>query len=472
MNRADPMADSLDDVRKLVSDDLGLNFPPERNADLKRGLTSAARELGLDGVEACAQWLRSASATQRADLLARHLTVGETYFFRHGSLFDALEQHVLPELIRAKAATGRRLRLWSAACCTGEEAYSLAILIYRALPDLASWDVSIVGTDLNTRFLEKAREGVFGAWSFRDTPPGFRERYFSRNADGSWKILPRLRRMVRFAQGNLTDDADVDREARGADIILCRNALIYFTPEQAARLIDRLADGLAKGGWLMTAPSETAMVTAASLTPVRFPGAIVFRKIPKPVEIAASPTVAWRNKALAGAAPVTISSPQLELNAGDFTLPAKVARSATPEMEPAVTPEGSQLVREIHALANQGRFAAARARCDALVTLNKLDPAAHYIRASVLQETGERDAAIVALKRALYLDSGFVLAHLSLGNLLRLQGDREAADRHFANALELARRRPPEEVLAESDGLTAGQLADILVAIQEGQLSA
>ena len=107
-----------------------------------------------------------------------------------------------------------------------------------------------------------------------------------------------------------------------------------------------------------------------------------------------------------------------------------------------------------------------------LVAFNKLDPAAHYLRASVLQEIGERDAAIVALKRALYLDADFVLAHLSLGNLLRLQGNRDSADRHFANALELARRRPPEEVLAESDGLTAGQLAQILVAIREVQPSA
>ncbi|MBI4418221.1 MAG: chemotaxis protein CheR, partial [Ignavibacteriales bacterium] len=164
----------------LVSERMGLSFPKERWGDLERGITSAAQELGLRGPEAAINWfLSSHPDVKRTEILASHLTVGETYFFRDAKSFQALEEHVLPALI-ASRRQDKRLRIWSAGCCTGEEPYSIAILLQSLLHDIREWTITLLATDINPRFLRKATEGVYGEWSFRDTPAWAKERYFTK----------------------------------------------------------------------------------------------------------------------------------------------------------------------------------------------------------------------------------------------------------------------------------------------------
>src|SRR5690606_16517335 len=123
----------------LVASTLGLHYPPGRWADLERGVRAAAAELGLPGAADGARWLLAEPATrEKIDVLAAHLTVGETYFLREPRVFEALEEHVLPDLLRRRRAE-RRLRLWSAACCSGEEPYSLAMVLRKHLPGLEGW---------------------------------------------------------------------------------------------------------------------------------------------------------------------------------------------------------------------------------------------------------------------------------------------------------------------------------------------
>ena len=193
------------------------------------------RALGLRDAEAYVQWLLSSPLTRREiETLASHLTVGETYFFREKRSFDILEEQVLPELIRLHRGDGMRLRIWSAGCCTGEEPYSVAMLLDRMIPDLADWNVTILATDINPRFLEIASAGVYGEWSFRAIPPGIRERYFSPLPGGRMQIAQRIRRMVTFSFLNLAEDVypSLVNNTNAMDVVLCRNVLMYFTPEQ------------------------------------------------------------------------------------------------------------------------------------------------------------------------------------------------------------------------------------------------
>ena len=160
-------------LSQFIGSRMGLHFPQERWGDLASGIASAAREQGLRDAEAYVQWLLS-SPLMRTDIenLARHLTVGETYFFREKRSFDILEEQVLPELIRLHRSVDMRLRIWSAACCTGEEPYSIAMLLDMMIPDLSDWNVTILATDINPRFLEIASAGAYGEWSFRAIPRG------------------------------------------------------------------------------------------------------------------------------------------------------------------------------------------------------------------------------------------------------------------------------------------------------------
>ncbi len=170
---ADTPENLLTRMSEFVAQTMGWDFPPSRHADLRRGIAAAAKDLGFDSAAVCAQQCLS-GALSKADLnrLASHLTVGETYFFRESKTFEALANEILPALIRSRRGEGRELRIWSAGCCTGEEPYSIAVLLRQMLLDWEQWKITLLATDINPRFLRKAEAGVFGQWSFRGARRG------------------------------------------------------------------------------------------------------------------------------------------------------------------------------------------------------------------------------------------------------------------------------------------------------------
>jgi len=444
-------------VGEFVAEHTGLDFLGERRSDLQRGLAAAATEFGLADAASCADWLLSATLTRsQLHAVASHLTIGETYFFRESKAFDALAAHVLPELIRRRRGREQRLRLWSAACSTGEEAYSLAILLRQLLPDWQDWNVKILATDINERFLQKAVAGVYGEWSFRESLPELKELYFTAAPNGRFAIAPEIRNCVSFAHLNLTEDRLLSPtiDARGMDIIFCRNVLIYFTASHARKLAENLHRALAEGGWLVVSPSECSQILFSSFAAVNFPGTILYRK--GKGEERVPPTWLSPPHAAVERAPA-FDAPQ------PSTSYARDLESQTPGTPP---PPSAQIPGELslqtRALADQGRYAEALALSEQWIASDKTDSAAHYVRAMILQEMGQRQAARGSLRRAVYLEPDFALAHFALGNLARADARTAQANRHFANALHVLRSWPPGALLPESDGMSAGRVMEII----------
>ncbi|MBI4199222.1 MAG: chemotaxis protein CheR, partial [Chloroflexi bacterium] len=263
-------------ARTLIASRLGLDFPEARQADLQRGILRSVQGGSLSDPEAYLAWLATLpDESPEWRRLASHLTVGETYFFRDRACFEALEQRVLPSLIAARQSEGiLRLRLWSAGCATGEEAYSLAILLDRLLPAWTDWALTILATDINGEALEVARRGRYREWSFRGTPQGIRERYFHLRGAETFELDPRIRRMVTFAPLNLAEDGypDVMTNTTAMDLILCRNVLMYFAREAQRATVARLQRALVPGGWLAVSPAEASADLLGPLVPVNFPG--------------------------------------------------------------------------------------------------------------------------------------------------------------------------------------------------------
>ena len=229
----------ISQAAELIAAQLGLHFPPARWDDLERGIGAAAQELGARDLQSFVRSFVSSPWTKsRIEILASHLTIGETYFFRDGKTFEILQDHILPELISSRQKTERRLRLWSAGCCTGEEPYSIAMLLSRMIPDLKSWNITILGTDINHRFLQKAAKGVYGNWSFRSNPTWIQAKDFHRK-NGLLEISPDVKKMVTLSYLNLAEDAfpSLSNNTNAMDLILCRNVLMYFSVEQARKVI-------------------------------------------------------------------------------------------------------------------------------------------------------------------------------------------------------------------------------------------
>lgn len=478
----------LQEFGEFLADQMGLHFPQERWSDLERGLQFASREFGFENTDKCIRWLLSAPLSrEQVEILAAHLTVGETYFYRDKKTFEAFEGRILPELARLRRGGGQRLRIWSAGCCSGEEPYSIAISIRKVLADIKDWQVTVLGTDINPRFLRKAEEGVYSEWSFRDASPGLREAYFEKTGNGQWEILPEIRSMVSFLHFNLASlDSPLLIPADTMDMVFCRNVLIYFAPEQARRVIARMARCLAEGGWLALGPNEVSHVSSRELVPVLIPGATLYQRY--------SATSRSPETVPPRAVEDFPGTPAQPLLVPDFEWKTELAQTAVEEEEAGQSPqmptrdhrgfdgeteagravaetEPGSMLAAARVLADQGRLAEALAACDQAIAGGKLNPAAHYLRASILQEQGCLREVRPALLRSLYLDPDCILAHFALGNLARNQGKMAEADRHFANALRLARRLCPEDILPESGGLTAGRVVEIIGALLEEEAS-
>ncbi len=458
---------TLTRLSELLAGRIGLHFPPERWGDLERGIGSAAHAFGLADAGSYAQRLLSTTPTHHEiEILASCLTVGETYFFRERRSFEALEQRVLPELLRPRWQGERRLRIWSAGCCTGEEPYSIAMLLDRMVPDQQDWNIALLATDINPAFLRKAVRAEYGEWSFRDTPAWLRERYFHHGNGGSYRLRDSIRKRVNFSCLNLADDSypSLTNNTNAMDLIFCRNVLMYFTPERARAVVDKLHRALVDGGWLIVSPAETSTALFAGFQAVEFDGAIFYRKgadAESPRFPSAMPVPAmlpeWRYVAEPPLPPVDL--PELDRSEPDLPTPAPVSEA------PAQV-EGERLSLRARDCANQGRLDEASEWCRKAIVHDKLNPAFHYLLATIEQEQGLNDNAAQSLLRALYLDDHFVLAHFALGNLRRAQGRPREAQRHFNNALAALRRYAADEVLPESDGLTAGRLGEIVASLQ------
>lgn len=475
-----PISDTvLSRLSEYVAAGIGLHFPRERWRDLERGVRAAAEEFGFRDVESCVHWLVSSPpTTNRFELLARHLTVGETYFFRERTLFEIFATHILPEAARGRRSVDKHLRIWSAGCCTGEEPYSIAISITRAVPDWQAWRLTLLATDINPRFLQQARRGVYTEWSFRTAPPDIKARYFTRTHDNHFAILPAIQKMVTFSPLNLAADVYPSpvNNTNAMDVIFCRNVLMYFAPEQAKRCVRHLYRSLVDGGWLIVSPSEISHVLFSQFTTVNFPGAVLYRK-PGPGETEYRGTEGQQHglpDAPASRVPDPVpplaerpqnSAPRLTpyqeavllYEHGRFAAAEKVAawRSRHQADATAMT-----FLARVHA--NQGHLAEALVWCERAIAADKLNPVCHYLLAVILQERGQVDEAIQSLKRTLYLDSGFVLAHCTLAMLTRRQGKYKEAAAHRANALRLLRQYRPGDLLPEADGMTAGRLMDMM----------
>ena len=171
----------LSQFSEFIASRTALHFPRERWNDLERQAVSAAREFGFADTESFIQWLTSSAVSrEQIEILASHLTISETYFWREPQVFDALMEHILPQLVRLREGSGKLIRIWSAGCSTGEEPYSIAIALQRVIPDLEKWKITILATDINPRILQKANAGLYGKWSFRNSPPWLKDQYFLR----------------------------------------------------------------------------------------------------------------------------------------------------------------------------------------------------------------------------------------------------------------------------------------------------
>jgi len=491
-------SDALQGFADFIAVKMGLSFPRERHPELAQKMATLAKDAGYDDLTAYLLLLMSPPLSkERMKLLAGALTVGETYFLRDPKSYRVFEEELLPAVISARRGKDKTIRIWSAGCSSGEEPYSLAILLNRALPDLADWKVTILASDINAQALERARRGIYSKWSFRNAPPWLME-YFTREPDGKYGIVPRIREMVRFVQLNLADPAGGGSAlTTGMDFIFCRNVMLYFHAAQIEKSIARFHNSLNQEGWLFVGPTEVNHQSVPGFTCQHYDGALVLKKSAesrKPQRLTRQPPRTPQTTAASAALPLPAATPAptarpvrgrpetappspperpQALPAGDSRGCLERARALyqagryeQAALEALCAPDSEQqpenLALAARAWANIGRYAEARESCERALALDRLSAQNHYLFSIILDHLGDADGAVSSLRRALYIDHDFLIAYFALGSLCRQRGEQREAEQSFANAMRLLRRRDPHEVLPEADGMTAGRLLQLV----------
>jgi chemotaxis protein methyltransferase CheR len=375
---------ALERLADVLRKETGIVIQGPQLASLEAALARLRPPLDADA------FLRSGAGDAAAELLERlidEVTINETFFFRQRDELDAIDWRAL--LDAAVAAGSATIRVWVAACATGEEAYTLAMLASEAFGTTEA-PVSILATDISTDALARARDGRYRGRTLRTLDDHMRERYFVTHGDGVAAAEP-LRRMVEFRRHNLVNDPVPAPAGRQFDLIACRNVLIYFDGETVERAIATLERALAPAGMLVLGAADRLCDSARRMArpngPRREPAAPPRRELRRPL----------------GRDQLQLAPPPALANALDA--------------------------------ANEGSLRDAVDITERMLETSPLDADAYFVRGLAELGLGDTDAAVVSLRRALYVDPSFGLAAFKLARAHELRGDRDAAARAYEQAL-------------------------------------
>ena len=503
----DGSAPAVERFRTLIADRLGLTFEDDKLDWLAELLARRTRASGGMEVHRYLSGLAMSADGEEWTALLPELTVAETYFFRHVEQFHALAERLLPD--RAMAVQGRRpLRILSAGCATGEEAYSVAMTV-ASMPQAGAWDVRIDAIDVNPVVLTRARHAVYRGWSLRETPDTMRQRWF-RKEGHDYLLDERIRTMVSFSRGNLADDGDACWQPGTYDIVLCRNVLMYFDAPRMQAALARLTRAMAPEAYLLLGHAESLRGLSSSFRLRHSHGTFYYQlddaTTPRhdaddetghgsrPPKRDASQWFqsigesAERVRALADGGqsprPRVLESASTAHQADPLTPPAPHAdapSAASSELmalfgqerfQEALSlleheqPQGESLapwLSVVYAmlLMHAGRRDDAEAVCHRQLARHPFHADLHHALALCLEAAGQPGEAMESDQAASFLDPAFAMPHVHIGLMARKSGDAETSRRACAMALRLLPRESDERIQLFAGGFSREALRDL-----------
>jgi len=416
-------------------------------------------------------------------IIVPHITVYETYFFRHPEHFAWLRDSFLPGLeIRKRAGGKLNITCWSAGCSTGEEAYSLAMTLFDYFKGQQGWELKVVATDINHESLDIARHGCYGEWSFRDLPREIKERFFYECNDALELVpgLPRLKRyhidtriqqMVTFAELNLSAPQwDVSElSARTFDLIVCRNVLIYLHQDAAKALISRFAEYLEPNGALIVGPSEPWFLNDSPFVAQQIRNGTIFIKKENSAqsEQHTKQLSAQRLENPNSIKTVAESlTPQKTAPAESLSLPhptLKTTFAVTMHEAPLrAKEEREEVIANAHHLADSGEAARAIELLSELIQKETTDPELYYLRGLAYIHTRDLSSAESDLKKSLFLEPDNVVAYIALASIAKERGNESEMKKHYSNALHFLSKIEETAVVPGSNGIPAKAMRDMI----------
>lgn len=435
---------------KLISNRLGINIRPD-HLDLDNIIDDACNKFKCTALE----YLQLLQECNDNSALLEHLvagiTIGETYFFRDKRQVELLKDNVLPQIIRAKRISNNlSIRIWSAGCSSGEEIYTIAMLLNEILKDKDKWSISLLATDININVLQKAKTGKYNKWSMRSIDDYYIKKYFKQD-NNTYTILPSLNHSVNFQYLNLNDDTypSMLNNTNSLDLIICRNVLIYFSQPVIQRIMKKLAACLSDDGCLLLGASDPVDIAHTDLIFHHNHGMLFSRNL------ALNPEKATPKK-------------DSKLNSIIKPVTKKTSLQILPTnnklKEASTISQSIILNNKAKEAANLGQLDVAIKYCKNSILLDATNKETYFIYALTLIELNNFAEAISALRKVIFLDRNFVEGHFQLGLLLLKMEQYALGMKSLNNALKIIESHDSSQLVPGSEGLTYGRFQQILEA--------
>ncbi len=499
-------------LRDFIQKRVGLFFPESKLFAIENHIHANLLDSPYDSFSKYVLYLNSKDGENHFKKLISLLTTNETFFFRGKDQFKVLEKHILPELIEKEANKSKTIRIWSAGCSTGEEPYSLAILLKKIIPCIDTWNIKIISTDVDEAVLQKARKGEYGYWSFRGVNNKIIDRSFIREND-IYKIKNEYKSLVQFNANNLTLDSppDTGLQKKEFDLIICRNVTIYFKKETTKALASKFYSALRKGGCLLVGHAEHSAENYSLFNTRAFPNAIVYqkedektsedriqlyidtvhlkdnkkrkRKISRIKDTSQKPTIREKSDLI---------NMIKERNVSDFSRSDKITLSKHRNTSSEETQLFDKAIHYYnnknyelavdrflniidtnpsnvracwmlsHIAANRGYFEEATDWANRCLEIDSLFREAYYTLSLIHLAKGELNEAERKIQKAIYIDQNFILGYFMLGNIYILKQIQTQADKYYKMVKDMLDSKPLNEIIFQAEHLTVGELLNLI----------
>ena len=451
-------------VRDYLRDQAGLEFDAARRAGLAAVVADRLRSTGAPSVPVYLTSLAGDRGAHERQRLLDAVTVQETHFFRNPPQMEVLRRRVLPELLRRAAGRNRPLTIWSAGCSTGEEPYTLAMLLLELAPGVSGRaPARVVGTDVSAEALRVAARATYTGRSVDAMPTLVRDRWMEERPGGSLGVRDEVRRLVDLRLHNLVSDPAPFAPGE-VDLVVCRNVTIYFGRDTTRLLMGRFHDVLAEGGYLLLGHSETLWQVSDAFTLVPVGDAFVYRRTHQTRRRSAPRLTRKRRAGGQPATPATPATPAAPA-AAPMRVLAQIPR-APARPRPAAGGEPSAVDAALAALA-AGDYPAAARHAQAALEADALLPTAYVALGQARTALGQDAGAVDPLRKAVYLDPTAGRAHFLLAGALARLGQHQAAGVSYRAAGQALAKAPPSAVADLLDGRDVGELAALCQVLAE-----
>lgn len=404
-------------VQEFLTKNLGWKIDIDAKTFEKK-MSRICKELDYETIDSCINSLQHSKGDAKIiKAYASEFSVSETYFFRDLNFFNHLEHTIIPQIIQKNR---RSLSILSIGCSSGEELYSIAILLRKMIPDIDNWNLHLLGIDVNPLSLEKAKQGIYTQYSFRQTPQQYMN-YF-KHQGLTYEVAPQIKKMVEFKYHNILEGPynNLPYGVSEFDLIIIKNVLIYFEPHKAKMVVDSIFASLKDGGWLITTAVEFSMdLFNFPYSQCSSNNYCMQKVLKKNTELT---LIALKNEPIK-------------------PIPNIINEIVDELVQLVPEPKKEQILLDTH------------------------DKSLYYTNAlGMLKIANEKEAKIL-LRQALYLDKNFVMAHVLLGNILRKEGNFEPSLKHIRNAKESLEQMNPQQEVELSGGMMANDLLGMINAI-------